>query len=78
MSARVEKKSVAMPPALVSAAEEAAQRANVSFSAWVSAAVAQRLKLQKMSEAIAAYEVQHGEITNEDMAGFESTFGLVR
>ncbi len=78
MSTRVEKNSVAIPPSLVSAAEEAARRANVSFSAWVSTAVAQRLKLEAMSEAITAYEAQHGEITSEDMRAFEVTFGPIR
>lgn len=77
MATRVEKRSVAMPPSLASAAEEAARSEGVSFSAWVSGAVDQRLRLSRMTDAIAAYEAEHGEITREEMHRFEATFGRV-
>jgi hypothetical protein len=77
MAAGVEKRSVAMPPELAQAAELAARSKGVSFSAWVSAAVDRQLKLDRMSEAITAYESAHGEITPEEMASFEREFGPV-
>lgn len=71
-------KSVAMPPSLASAAAEAARKTGVSFSAWVSTAVDQRLKLLRMSEAVDAYEAEHGEITSEELTEFEDAFGPIR
>lgn len=67
-----------MPSSLVAAAQEAARAAGVSFSAWVSGAVDQRLRLLRMSDAIAAYEAEHGEITGQEMVDFEAAFGAIR
>lgn len=78
MTTNVQKRSVAMPPELADAAEQAAHSEGVSFSAWVSAAVDRQLKLDRMSEAISAYEAEHGEITAEELVEFERDFGSVR
>ena len=46
-----------------------------SFSGWVSAALTDRAqrdgRLRAISEAVAEYEAEHGEITEEEMAKLE-------
>ncbi len=60
-------------PALVRAGNAAVARGEApSLSAWVSAAMAERVdkerRLAGMAEAVAAYEAQFGKITDEELA----------
>ena len=59
-------------PAFVRVGNEAvASGRATSLSAWVNAALAERVKEERrlvaMDEAIAAYEAKHGKITDEEL-----------
>jgi len=65
--------TVTVDPALVRAANEAVARgAASSLSAWVNAALMDRVaherRLAALGEAIEAYEARHGKFTEEELA----------
>lgn len=68
-----ERLTISVDPALAAAAADAvaAGRAE-SVSAWVAAAMRDRMakehRLEALADAVAAYEAEHGEITGEEMA----------
>jgi hypothetical protein len=74
MTKRKERLTVTVDPELVAAGNAAVERGIAdSLSAWVNEALAARAardrKLLAMSEAIEAYEAEHGEITAAEMEG---------
>ena len=73
MTTRKQRLTVTVDPELVEAGNRAvASGAAASLSAWVSTALAERarrdVQLARLSEAIADYEAQFGEITADDVA----------
>ena len=72
MTTRKERLTVTVDPDLVEAGNQAVADGRAdSLSAWVNAALVDRAlrdrRLQSLSEAIGAYELEHGEITTEEM-----------
>jgi hypothetical protein len=73
MTKRKDRLTVTVDPELVTAGNAAVERGMAdSLSAWVNEALAERAardrKLLAMSEAVAAYEAEHGEITAAEIA----------
>lgn len=73
MTPRKQRLTVTVDPALVEAAQRAVTAGHAdSVSAWVSAALEDRVsrdrKLTGLAAAIADYEAEFGEITDEDIA----------
>jgi Arc/MetJ-type ribon-helix-helix transcriptional regulator len=72
MSNRKERVTVTLDPNLVKAGNDAVASGSAdSLSHWVNTALTDRVekdrKLRALGEAIAAYEVEFGEITDEEM-----------
>jgi len=73
MTNRKERLTVTVDPDLIEAGNQAvAAGLAESLSGWVNAALVERAirdrRLQSLSDAITAYEVDHGQITAEEMA----------
>jgi hypothetical protein len=76
MTSRKERLTVTVDPDLVEAGNRAVSAGLAdSLSAWVNQALAARAiqdrRLEALSEAIADYEAEHGEITADEMAAQE-------
>jgi glycerol dehydrogenase-like iron-containing ADH family enzyme len=72
MTPRKERLTVTVDPDVVEAGNRAVAAGLAdSLSAWVNHALAERVsrdqRLEALSEAIAAYEAEHGEITTAEM-----------
>ena len=72
MTKRKERLTVTLDPALVAAAQEAVSAGRAeSVSAWVSTALAERAakerRLLALAEAIAVYEEDFGEISEQEL-----------
>ncbi len=65
---QVDRLSVTMPPDVGSAVREAAARAGVSVSSWVTTATAQRLRNELLGVALDAWEAEDGPFTEQEMA----------
>jgi len=46
----------------------ASQETNGNVSAWLAEAARQKIRQRALAEAVAAYEAEHGEITEEELA----------
>jgi hypothetical protein len=46
----------------------ASQETHGNVSAWLADAARQKIRQRALAEAVAAYEAEHGEITNEELA----------
>jgi hypothetical protein len=73
MTTRKERLTVTVDPDLIEAGNQAvAAGLAESLSGWVNAALVERVirdrRLQSLSDAIAAYEADHGQITADEMA----------
>jgi hypothetical protein len=73
MTSRKERLTVTVDPDLIEAGNQAvAAGLAESLSGWVNAALIERVsrdrKLQSLSDAITAYEADHGHITADEMA----------
>lgn len=73
MSARKERLTVTVDPALIEAGTDAvAEGRAVSLSAWVNAALAEKVtkerRLAALAEAVAAYEKEFGAISSQELA----------
>ncbi|HVB90685.1 MAG TPA: hypothetical protein VND70_01170 [Acidimicrobiales bacterium] len=73
MTVRKERLTVTVDPGLIEAGNQAvAAGLAESLSGWVNAALAEQAvrdrRLQSLSDAIAAYEADHGRITADEMA----------
>jgi hypothetical protein len=64
----VRKLSVAIDEDIAAAAVEAAERANLSLSAWLSRAAERSLTVERGIEAVQAWEHDHGALTEEELA----------
>jgi hypothetical protein len=71
-SARFSKVAITLSPELAVDVRQAAERTSGgNVSAWIAEAARQRLRLEALDEAIAAYEGRHGVITEEEVAHAE-------
>jgi hypothetical protein len=64
----VRKLSIALDEPIAAAAAAAAERAGLSLSAWISAALAETLAIDAGLAAVAAYEAEFGAFTPEEIA----------
>jgi hypothetical protein len=64
----VRKLSIALDPAVASAAAVAADNEGLSLSAWLNRAATRALALDEGRQAIAEWEAEHGAITEEELA----------
>jgi hypothetical protein len=74
MSARKERLTVTVDPALVAAGADAVAEGRAeSLSAWVNAALAEKVakerRLTALADAIASYEAAFGEMSARELAG---------
>jgi hypothetical protein len=66
--AQREKRSISLPPGLAQAIDEAAEQDGTTFSAWLAATAAHRLRLESGRRAIAEWEQEHGPLTPDELA----------
>ena len=66
--AQRDKRSVSFPPELARAIDEAASEAGQSFSAWITETASQRLHLEAGRRGVAAWERDHGPLTERELA----------
>lgn len=64
----VRKLSVAIDEDVAAAAADAAERAGLSLSAWLSRAAERALTIERGIEAVRAWEQDHGPLTDEELA----------
>jgi hypothetical protein len=69
----VEKMSVSFDLELGEAIRAAATMANESVSAWLAEAARDRLRLEALGEAMAAWERHYGALTDMEVAEAEAT-----
>ncbi len=65
---RRDKRSVSIPPELASAIDMAAADAGTTFSAWLSTAADHRLRIEAGRRAVAAWELEQGQLTPAELA----------
>ncbi len=63
----IEKFSASIEEALLAQSREDAEQEGVSLSTWLAEAARDRLRLRGLRRAVAAYEAEHGAITEEEM-----------
>jgi hypothetical protein len=68
----VVKRSVSLDPEVAAAAEEAAAEDGVSFSAWLSEAAEQRLRVRQGLRGVAEWEAGAGALSAEERAAGEA------
>jgi hypothetical protein len=68
----VVKRSVSLDAAVAAAAEAAAAEDGVSFSAWLSDAAEQRLRVREGLRGVAEWEAEAGALTAEERAAGEA------
>ena len=71
----VRKLSVALEEAVAAEAASAAERSGVSLSAWLNAAAERALTLEAGLAAVRAWEAEHGELTDGELAWADSVLG---
>jgi len=64
----VEKMSVSFDLELGGAIRTAAEASHQSVSAWLAEAARDRIRLEALGEAIGAWEVAHGPLTEDELA----------
>lgn len=69
----VEKMSVSFELGLGEAIRTSASSGGQSVSAWLAEAARDRLRLQAIGAAVAAWEQEHGPLTEEEVAEAERT-----
>jgi hypothetical protein len=74
----VRKLSVALEESVVARATVAARRHGVSLSAWVNAAAELALTRETGLDAIAEWESEHGELSEDELAWADSVIDAVR
>jgi hypothetical protein len=65
---KVDKLSVSFAPALGDAVRDAARHSDSSVSAWLADAAAAKLRAQALSDYLAEWEREHGELTPAELA----------
>ena len=63
----VQKLAVSMPEELAEAVRADARKRGESMSGWLAEAAARRLRRQRAMTLLAAYEAEHGAITETEM-----------
>lgn len=66
--ARRDKRSVSFPPELAMAIDEAATESGQTFSAWITETASRRLRLEAGRRGVAAWERDHGSLTEQELA----------
>lgn len=74
MMVAMERLSLSLPEGLAARIRDAAQADGSTLSAWLARAAESRLLLRNASLAIAAWEREHGEITDEELAAVEGAW----
>ncbi len=67
----VDRLSITMDSALGEAARKAAKRANLSVSAWIAEATADRLRNEALNDALIHWQVGDGAFTPSELAAAE-------
>jgi hypothetical protein len=62
------KRSISLPPDLDAAIAAAAERAGMSYSAWLADTARKEFTIRAGLNAISAYEDEHGAFTPEELA----------
>lgn len=70
----MERLSLSLPADLAARIRDAAQAEGSTLSAWLARAAESRLLLRNASQAIAAHEQVHGEITADELATVERSW----
>jgi len=68
MMAQRDKRSVSLPPELAQAIDRAAAEDGTTFSGWLAATAAHRIRLEAGRRGIADWEREHGSLTSEELA----------
>ncbi len=66
--AQRQKRSISLPPDLADDIERAAESEGQTVSKWIAQTAAHRLKLDAGRRAIAAWELEHGQLTATELA----------
>lgn len=66
--AQRDKRSISLPPELAAAVEAAARASGTTFSGWIAETAARRLRLEAGRQGIAAWESEHGPLTETELA----------
>ena len=74
----VTKRSVSLDDGVASAVEEAARQDGVSFSAWLSSAAEQQLRVRQGLRGVAAWEGETGSLSAEELAAGEALLARLR
>ena len=64
----MKKPTISIDAALYELVTVAADKAGMTFSAWLSAAARTQLQQDSLQAAIAHYEAEHGEFTDDELA----------
>lgn len=72
----VEKLSVSFESQLAEAVRDAAKRAESPLSSWLAEAAAAKLRAEALADFLTEWEVEHGALTAEEIAGAERELGL--
>ena len=68
MAVPVRKLSIALEDDIAEAASRAAERAGLSLSAWMNHAAENELAIEAGLDAVRAWEADHGELTDAELA----------
>jgi hypothetical protein len=74
----VERFSLTMDPHLGAAVRQAAERAGLSVSAWLSKAAAERVRNEALGFALERWEEEYGPITEEELDDAREEMGFPR
>lgn len=66
--AQRDKRSVSFPAELARAIDQAAIESGSSFSAWIAETASRRLRLEAGRRGVAAWEAEHGPLTEQELA----------
>ncbi len=73
---KVDKLSISIDPDLGDAVREAAGRSGMAVSAWLADAARRKLREQALTEFLAEWQAEHGDLTAEEIARAESELGI--
>jgi hypothetical protein len=74
----VDRLSITLAPELGRAARRAAKRANLSLSAWIAEATADRVRNEALGAALDQWESEDGAFTSDELAVATRALGLDR
>jgi hypothetical protein len=74
----VERFSLTMDPKLGAAVRDAAERAGMSVSAWISEAAAERVRNELLGVALQRWEEENGPLTEEELDDAREAMGYPR